>query len=124
MIKPLTADERQGDDRPGAATTMTLWARLRAFFRGDEQAGPARLAQLAAEARTVELCDLEPADRVIRLALGGGQELWRVHPGYCVRPRRGLVDGGELVVDRGQPVTDASRLAFLEHRIEHLAYAE
>ena len=82
-----------------------------------------RLSKLHAEGRTVELSTLRPEQRVLRISFGLGDEFWLVLPGYRVEPRLRRIDGAHLIVDSGQRVTDAGKLAFLEHRIEHIVYS-
>jgi hypothetical protein len=98
---------------------MRGWSRYRAILRGGEAA---RVERLAAEGRTVEVRDVAPGDRVVVIALGFGNEFWRVHPGYRANPFETRVDGGELIVEDGRSVTDASRLPALERRIERVVY--
>jgi hypothetical protein len=96
------------------------WSSYCAILRGGEAA---RLERLMAEGRTVELRDVTPQDRVVVIALGFGDEFWRVRSGYRAHPFKTRVDGGELIVDNGTRVTDAARLSFLQHRIERVVYA-
>jgi hypothetical protein len=96
------------------------WKAYRAMLRrGDAD----RVRRLVADGDTIEVRDLVPTDTVIHVTLGFGDEFWRVGESYSANPVEGRVDGGRLILERGERLTDRSRLSFLENEIKEVVYA-
>jgi len=98
---------------------VSQWSLASDSRRGGE---PARLRRLVDDGRTVDVRQLAATDRVVAIALGFGDEFWRVRPGYSANPVEGRIDGGELILEDGVRIVDASRLSFLDRRIERVVY--
>ncbi len=98
---------------------MNWYRRWRELIERGEQA---RLEELAAEGRTVEVGELTPSDEIVRIGLGFGDEFWRVEADYAADPMTCRVHGGKLVVEKGRRVVDEGRLSFIEGRIRRVVY--
>jgi|KBSSwiStaDraftv2_1062776.scaffolds.fasta_scaffold682404_2 hypothetical protein len=98
---------------------MTRWRQYFARIRGGQ---PARLERLQQEGKTIELERVDEDDDVIRIALGFGEEFWRVEPDYQIWPLECSVVKGQLIVEQGVPVTNQAKLSFLRKRITRVFY--
>jgi hypothetical protein len=96
----------------------SAWGMFRILVAGEER----RLHDLRATGLTVELGDLAPGDRVVRVGLGFGPEFWQVAPDYTIDPSRCAMRGGLLVVEDGRKVIDACNFGFLERNVEDVFY--
>lgn len=95
----------------------------RGYFERTDRDQSERLQRLAQEGKTIELELLEKNDEAIRIALGFGDEFWRVEQKYHARPREREVDGGKLIVKQGLPVADEADLAFLKKRVKRVVFS-
>jgi hypothetical protein len=98
---------------------MTRWRQYFARIRGGQAA---RLERLERELKTIELDRVDQDDEVIRIALGFGEEFWRVEPEYQVLPLECSIEKGQLIVEQGVPVTNQSRLSFLRKSVKRVVY--
>jgi hypothetical protein len=99
---------------------MTRWERYLALIRGGD---PARVKELVAAGKTIELRDLDRSDTVVRIRLGFGDEFWRVEPGYRVHPMECLIEGGRLILEGGTRVTEGEKFSFLARKVEQIVYS-
>jgi hypothetical protein len=94
--------------------------RRRARLPKDDRA---RVEQLRAEGRVVELDELPVDAHVIVIAFAFGDEFWRVHERFRPDPFNARVTNAELVVHHGVRITDKKYLGFLQRPIKRMVYA-
>lgn len=87
-------------------------------WRGEE----ARLRELEAEGRTIALSAVQAGDHVLKLALGFGEEFWRVGNTWQINPNDCRVEGGLLIIQDGRRVTERTEVETVTRNIEDVRF--
>lgn len=91
---------------------------LKVLWRGEQP----RLDDLRARGGVIDVSEVTEGDRIVEVALGFGPEFWKAGQHYIVDPGRALVEDGQLILDRGKPLTDRRRLPLAGKTVERIRY--